>query len=99
MLNASRGRYIVIVGETPARTVVVVPSIRRARDENALYDGLCAPDAPSRPLCQGFPGLSRNVNQMNICTFGSLRAMPSACFAYAACCEGVTPLGSPGFVS
>jgi len=36
---------------------------------------------------------------MNICTFGSLRAIPSACFAYAACVERLTPFRSPGFVS
>ena len=36
---------------------------------------------------------------MNIWTLGSFFATVSACFAYAACWEVVTPFGSPGLVS
>src|SRR4051794_17744134 len=86
-------------GATPGRALTVVPSIRRASEPNALYEGLFAPEGVSRPLCHGFPELSRKVNQTNICTFGSLRAIVNACFAYAACFAVVTPRGSPGFVS
>ena len=36
---------------------------------------------------------------MNIWMFGSFFAKFSACFAYAACWDSVTPCGSAGFVS
>ena len=36
---------------------------------------------------------------MNIWIRGSFFASPIACVRYAACCDSVTPFGSPGFVS
>ena len=65
----------------PALTVIVLPSSCLATDANPLYEGFRAPDGSSRPLCHGLPLESRNVNQMNICTFGSFFAIVSACFA------------------
>src|SRR3954464_2718069 len=97
---ASRiGTYMVIFGVVPALTVVIVPSIRRASDENDPYDALGVPFAFSMPLFHGLPELSRNVNQMNIWTFVSFRAIVSACLAYDAWSEVLMPLGCAGFVS
>jgi hypothetical protein len=79
--------------------LVWIPSVSRASAPNVEYAGFAAPDGCSRPLCHGLPELSRKVNQTNICTFGSLRAKSSACFAYLACVARVTPFRSPGFVS
>ena len=44
-------------------------------------------------------GSSRKMNQTYICTYGMFRTIAIDCFRYAACCAGVTPFGSPGFVS
>src|SRR5690242_1629436 len=93
------GRKIRTFGALPALAATVCPSVVLAMEVNAAYDGLCEPDAFSRPLCHGLLELSRNVNQTNIWMFGSAFAIDNACFAYFACTAVVTPCGSPGFVS
>ena len=68
---------MVTFGARPALAVTVWPSVSRASALNVLNAGLCAPLGSSSPLCHGFPEPSRNVNQMNICTCGSFRAIVS----------------------
>ena len=60
--------------------------------------GFEPPPVASTPLCHGFVGVSRNVNQMIICTRVSFSSFTSACVMYVACFESVTPSGPGGFV-
>src|SRR5437773_6577730 len=39
------------------------------------------------------------MNQTYIVTYGHLCTIATDCLRYATCCAGVTPFGSPGFVS
>src|SRR5215212_1477179 len=79
-------------------TTAFLASTPFARDAKVAYAYFLFPEAVSSPLCQGTPGRSARMNQMNIWTRASLRAMLNACWRYERCVEKATPRES-GLVS
>ena len=61
--------------------------------------GFFEPSRFSKPLCHALVGSSRTMNQMNMSTRGSFAAMLIAVRQVGGLLAGVTPFGSPGFVS
>src|SRR5262245_60308910 len=85
------------VGNLPAATYCVWPSMSFAVPENAAYPGFLCPVLVKKPLCH-VPGLSLIVNHVNISTYGLAAAIFNAIFASRACWAYETPSENCGFV-